>query len=147
MPLDPLIRLGFFFGAAFQIQDDLLNLEPGPRVQGKEVNGDLFEGKRTLMMRQALREAPEGGTRHIDGVPGPPARGANRGGGGLGYVRCSTAQARLSTPEPSRRHWPARRYANSIRISPARPTVAIGGSCAACSCGYCGACIEAKGAR
>ena len=58
VPLDPLIRLGFFFGAAFQIQDDLLNLEPGP-AYGKEVNGDLFEGKRTLMIIHALREARE----------------------------------------------------------------------------------------
>jgi geranylgeranyl diphosphate synthase, type II len=55
MPLDPLIRLGFFFGAAFQIQDDLLNLEPG-LAYGKEVNGDLFEGKRTLMILHALRQ-------------------------------------------------------------------------------------------
>jgi geranylgeranyl diphosphate synthase type II len=56
MPLDPLIHLGFFFGAAFQIQDDLLNLDPGP-AYGKEVNGDLFEGKRTLMIIHALRHA------------------------------------------------------------------------------------------
>ncbi|MFO1316883.1 MAG: polyprenyl synthetase family protein [Burkholderiales bacterium] len=56
LPLDPLIRLGFFFGAAFQIQDDLLNLEPGPGY-GKELNGDLLEGKRTLMIIHALRTA------------------------------------------------------------------------------------------
>jgi geranylgeranyl diphosphate synthase type II len=54
--LDPLIRLGFFFGAAFQIQDDLLNLEPGDGY-GKERNGDLLEGKRTLMVIHALRTA------------------------------------------------------------------------------------------
>ncbi len=58
LPLEPLIRLGFFFGAAFQIQDDVLNLEPGP-AYGKEVNGDLFEGKRTLMIIHALRLASE----------------------------------------------------------------------------------------
>jgi geranylgeranyl diphosphate synthase type II len=58
LPLDPLIRLGFFFGAAFQIQDDLLNLDPGP-AYGKEANGDLFEGKRTLMIVYALRSAAE----------------------------------------------------------------------------------------
>jgi geranylgeranyl diphosphate synthase, type II len=58
LPLDPLIRLGFFFGAAFQIQDDLLNLEPGPRY-GKEINGDLREGKRTLMITHTLRVANE----------------------------------------------------------------------------------------
>jgi len=56
LPLEPLVRLGFFYGAAFQIQDDLLNLEPGPEY-GKETNGDLFEGKRTLMIIYALRSA------------------------------------------------------------------------------------------
>jgi geranylgeranyl diphosphate synthase type II len=56
MPLDPLIRLGFFLGAAFQIQDDLLNLDPGPDY-GKETDGDLWEGKRTLMVIHALRRA------------------------------------------------------------------------------------------
>jgi geranylgeranyl diphosphate synthase type II len=54
LPLDPLVHLGFFFGAAFQIQDDLLNLEAGA-AYGKEINGDLLEGKRTLMIIHALR--------------------------------------------------------------------------------------------
>jgi geranylgeranyl diphosphate synthase type II len=57
LPLEPLIRLGFFFGAAFQIQDDLLNLEPG-EAYGKELDGDLREGKRTLMLIHALQHAP-----------------------------------------------------------------------------------------
>ena len=56
LPLDPLIRLGFFFGAAFQIQDDLLNLDPGEHY-GKELDGDLLEGKRTLMIIHALGHA------------------------------------------------------------------------------------------
>lgn len=55
--LETFIRLGFFFGAAFQIQDDLLNLE-SPSNYGKERDGDLLEGKRTLMVIHALREAP-----------------------------------------------------------------------------------------
>jgi geranylgeranyl diphosphate synthase type II len=58
VPLDPLIRLGFFFGAAFQIQDDLLNLEPGANY-GKELAGDLLEGKRTLMLIHAMRSASD----------------------------------------------------------------------------------------
>lgn len=56
LPLDPLILIGFFYGAAFQIQDDLLNLEGGAEY-GKEINGDLFEGKRTLMLIHVLRHA------------------------------------------------------------------------------------------
>jgi geranylgeranyl diphosphate synthase, type II len=58
LSLDPLIRLGFFYGAAFQIQDDLLNLEAGP-AYGKEPNGDLLEGKRTLMIIHALRHGTD----------------------------------------------------------------------------------------
>lgn len=58
VPIEPLIRLGFFFGAAFQIQDDLLNLEPGANY-GKEVAGDLLEGKRTLMLVHAMRSATD----------------------------------------------------------------------------------------
>jgi geranylgeranyl diphosphate synthase type II len=54
--LDPLRRLGFFFGAAFQIQDDILNLDRDA-AYGKELNGDLLEGKRTLMIIHAMREA------------------------------------------------------------------------------------------
>lgn len=50
------VRFGFFLGAAFQIQDDLLNLCGDDRY-GKERDGDLWEGKRTLMLIRALREA------------------------------------------------------------------------------------------
>jgi geranylgeranyl diphosphate synthase type II len=54
--LDALTRFGFFLGAAFQIQDDILNLEPDG-AYGKEINGDLYEGKRTLMLIHAARAA------------------------------------------------------------------------------------------
>jgi geranylgeranyl diphosphate synthase type II len=52
--VDPNIfmHFGFFLGAAFQIQDDLLNLT-GDASYGKERNGDLYEGKRTLMLIHA----------------------------------------------------------------------------------------------
>ncbi len=55
---DGLIRLGFFVGAAFQIQDDVLNLDDGALAYGKECGGDLIEGKRTLMVIHALRHVP-----------------------------------------------------------------------------------------
>lgn len=54
--MEAIFRLGFFFGAAFQIQDDLLNLE-GDVAYGKEICGDLLEGKRTLMLLHGLRHA------------------------------------------------------------------------------------------
>ena len=52
--LDPFIRFGFFLGAAFQIQDDILNLVPDD-AYGKEPDGDIFEGKRTLMLNHLYR--------------------------------------------------------------------------------------------
>jgi geranylgeranyl diphosphate synthase type II len=55
--LDRFLRFGFFLGAAFQIRDDLLNLEGDPARYGKEPWGDLWEGKRTLMLIHLLREA------------------------------------------------------------------------------------------
>ena len=53
---DAFIRFGFLLGAAFQIQDDLLNLVADDRY-GKERDGDLWEGKRTLILIHAFREA------------------------------------------------------------------------------------------
>lgn len=55
--LAPLESLGRHLGAAFQITDDLLNLRADPEDYGKEVGGDLWEGKRTLMVLHALRSA------------------------------------------------------------------------------------------
>ena len=43
-------RFGYYIGAAFQIQDDLLNLEGDKEKYGKEICGDILEGKRTLML-------------------------------------------------------------------------------------------------
>jgi geranylgeranyl diphosphate synthase, type II len=56
LPLDPLIRIGFFCGSAFQIRDDILNVLAGSDY-GKDPNGDLVEGKRTLLLIHALRHA------------------------------------------------------------------------------------------
>ena len=51
---ETMVRFGFFLGAAFQIQDDLLNLVADARY-GKEAMGDLYEGKRTLMLIHVAR--------------------------------------------------------------------------------------------
>ena len=55
--LDRFNRFGYYLGAAFQIQDDLLNLTGDERRYGKEIGGDLLEGKRTLMLIHLLRQA------------------------------------------------------------------------------------------
>lgn len=41
-------------GIAFQVQDDLLNLEEGRDAYGKELAGDLWEGKRTVILLHTL---------------------------------------------------------------------------------------------
>ena len=56
--LDAFLRFGFFLGATFQIHDDLLNLI-GDDSYGKERDGDLWEGKRTLMLIHLLKNAGE----------------------------------------------------------------------------------------
>lgn len=55
--LDRYLRFGFFVGAAFQIQDDLLNLVGDEVKYGKEIDGDIWEGKRTLMLIHLLGAA------------------------------------------------------------------------------------------
>ncbi|MGN9779159.1 polyprenyl synthetase family protein [Micromonospora sp. H33] len=48
--VDVLDRYGWYLGAAFQIQDDALNLTGDYARYGKEIAGDLWEGKRTLIL-------------------------------------------------------------------------------------------------
>jgi geranylgeranyl diphosphate synthase, type II len=45
---------GWYVGAAFQIQDDLLNLTGSFERYRKDICGDLLEGKRTLMLIRLL---------------------------------------------------------------------------------------------
>jgi geranylgeranyl diphosphate synthase type II len=61
------VRFGFFLGAAFQIQDDLLNLIGDERRYGKELGGDLWEGKRTLMLLRLLEDLDAGGRARLIG--------------------------------------------------------------------------------
>jgi geranylgeranyl pyrophosphate synthase len=59
--LDRFNRFGYFLGTAFQIQDDVLNLAGDRSKYGKEIGGDLLEGKRTLILAHLFRNssAPE----------------------------------------------------------------------------------------
>jgi len=50
-------RFAEAIGVAFQIQDDILNIIGEESKYGKEIGGDITEGKRTLMVIYTLRKA------------------------------------------------------------------------------------------
>ncbi|MFT3772737.1 MAG: polyprenyl synthetase family protein [Minicystis sp.] len=54
-----IFRLAALMGSAFQIQDDALNLIAEPRAYGKEIGGDLWEGKHTLILLHMMRSASD----------------------------------------------------------------------------------------
>jgi geranylgeranyl diphosphate synthase type II len=58
-PLAGLTRFGMILGIAFQIQDDLLNLQGEMESYGKEIGGDIYEGKRTLMLNHVLANSKQ----------------------------------------------------------------------------------------
>lgn len=55
--LDALTRFGRYLGLAFQIRDDTLNLDSSFARYGKEINGDIREGKRTVMLITLLNDS------------------------------------------------------------------------------------------
>jgi geranylgeranyl diphosphate synthase type II len=62
MPAESLATLRRFaalLGIAFQIQDDILNLTAEGDAYGKEIAGDLWEGKHTLIVMHMMRSATE----------------------------------------------------------------------------------------
>lgn len=57
--LDRFNRFAYYMGAAFQIQDDILNLVGDHEKYGKEIGGDIWEGKRTMMLIHLLNHCTE----------------------------------------------------------------------------------------
>jgi geranylgeranyl diphosphate synthase type II len=55
--LAKLSEFGMVLGIGFQITDDLLNLVGQLENYGKEIAGDIYEGKRTVMVLHALKHA------------------------------------------------------------------------------------------
>lgn len=55
--IDGLAEFARRLGVAFQIQDDILNLTGDAGEYGKEIDGDLWEGKRTLILLHTMRAA------------------------------------------------------------------------------------------
>jgi len=70
-------------GIAFQIQDDVLNLAAAPDGYGKDFWGDLWEGKHTLILIEALRRANRNERERALGVLARPHPGV----GGLASAR------------------------------------------------------------
>lgn len=70
--LDRFNEFGYFLGAAFQIQDDVLNLVGSRDRYGKEIGGDLYEGKRTLMLAQLFEQASPQEKRKLQDLLGRP---------------------------------------------------------------------------
>ncbi|MGH9373816.1 MAG: polyprenyl synthetase family protein [Vicinamibacterales bacterium] len=58
-PLGPeqFVQFGYFLGATFQIQDDILNVAGSRERYGKDFAGDIVEGKRTLMLIHLFKNA------------------------------------------------------------------------------------------
>lgn len=55
--LAAIARYGFALGAAFQIQDDLLDVISDRVTYGKDLYGDVWEAKRTLMLIHLVQNA------------------------------------------------------------------------------------------
>jgi geranylgeranyl diphosphate synthase type II len=57
--LNTITKFALNLGLAFQITDDTLNLTATEKVYGKEINGDILEGKRTLMLIHLLNSCTD----------------------------------------------------------------------------------------
>ncbi len=68
--LDRFNLFGYYMGTAFQIQDDVLNLIGDSQKYGKEIGGDLWEGKRTLMLVHLLRHCGAAEDERVQAVLG-----------------------------------------------------------------------------
>jgi len=55
--LETITRFALKVGLAFQITDDTLNLSASEKLYGKEINGDIMEGKRTLILIHLLNSS------------------------------------------------------------------------------------------
>jgi geranylgeranyl diphosphate synthase, type II len=98
--IDALAELGRRLGVAFQIQDDILNLAGDVGAYGKEIGGDLWEGKRTLILLHAMRSAsPEerAEAARILALPRPGAVAARTDGDDLAILDELVASGDLTT--------------------------------------------------
>jgi len=64
--LKALVPFGCYLGAAFQLRDDIDNLAPGDQDYGKDVAGDLIEGKRTIPLLHLLARCSEAQRQEVE---------------------------------------------------------------------------------
>jgi len=74
-----LVRFAALLGIAFQIQDDVLNLVADEAAYGKEIDGDLWEAKHTLILIHALRAASDADRQRALEILRKPRPGTGRG--------------------------------------------------------------------
>ena len=59
------VAVGLPLGLAFQLADDLLDVVGSSRNTGKPVGGDIREGKRTVLLADAINAADDGQRREL----------------------------------------------------------------------------------
>lgn len=104
--VDAVHAFGDPLGRAFQVRDDILGVFGKAELTGKSVSSDLAEGKRTLLVAEALARLDEAGQQELESLLGRAdldaagadrARALLRDSGGLdaaqAYVDTSTAEA------------------------------------------------------
>jgi geranylgeranyl diphosphate synthase type II len=62
------VSFGAFLGSAFQVRDDVLNLDASFDAYGKEIGGDVIEGKRTLMLLHLMRTCSRNDREHLSHI-------------------------------------------------------------------------------
>ena len=84
--LDAMTRYALYTGIAFQITDDTLNLTASQDLYGKEIDGDILEGKRTLMLIHTLNSCPKEKRVKIQKILCKPRE--SKTSADVEYVRC-----------------------------------------------------------
>jgi geranylgeranyl diphosphate synthase type I len=110
-------------GTAFQLQDDILGVIGKPEQTGKPVGADIREGKKTLIVYQALRAANEAQKRELFSVIGNLTASAEQveratrllqGLGGIEYTQ-QVATRMVKEAEAHLAHVPPSRYKDLLQ--------------------------------